>query len=496
MSGSDDATALADQETRLYIEGEFFEASNGGSFPDINPATERAVAEVADGSPEDMQRAIAAARSAFDQSRWADDRDFRKTCLMQLHAGLERNKEHLRSILIAEAGAPLALTHGPQLQTPIDDLLYDIGQIDSFEWERSVPNRDRTPGSRVVMHEPIGVVGAITPWNFPLSLTLWKIGPALAAGNTVVLKPAPDTPLTATAIAKIVDAETDIPAGVFNVVPSADKAAVGEILTSDPRVDMISFTGSVPVGRQVLASAASTIKRVVLELGGKSANIICEDADLTAVMPIIAMMTCYHAGQGCVLTMRTLVPRTRYDEAVETLGAALAQTPYGDPNEMGPLMGPLASRAQFDRVLGYIQSGIDEGARVVTGGSRSPRFESGYYVEPTLFADVDVNMRIAQEEIFGPVQALIPVDDVEEAIRISNESQFGLGGAVYSGSDEQAFKVARRLRVGTVTVNGVGGGGPDVPFGGYRQSGLGREHGAEGFAEFLETKTLGRPAGA
>jgi aldehyde dehydrogenase (NAD+) len=245
----------------------------------------------------------------------------------------------------------------------------------------------------------------------------------------------------------------------------------------------------------VLQSAAASIKRVVLELGGKSANIICEDADLAVVMPTVAMMSCYHAGQGCVLTMRTLVPRSRYDESVEVLGAAMAAAPWGDPKDIANLMGPLASQAQLDRVLGYIDSGIGEGARVVTGGRRSPDFATGYFVEPTLFADVTPGMRIAEEEIFGPVQSLIAVADVEEAIEISNSSRYGLGGAVYSASDERAFEVARRLRVGTVSVNGVGAGGPDVPFGGYRESGLGREHGEEGFGEFLETKALGRPAG-
>ncbi len=478
---------------RLLIGGKLVEALDGGLFDDINPATEQVIGTAANGGPPDMDLAISAARKAFDETDWGTNRAFRRHCLLQLRDALERNKENLRQVVVAEVGAPVSLTHGPHLDHPIDDLTRVIEMIDKFEWEQRTPAPDGAPYDQAIIREPFGVVGAITPWNFPFTLNVWKVGPALAAGNTVVLKPAPDTPLAGTEIARIVAEQTDIPAGVFNVVTSADKAEVGEILTNDPRVDMVAFTGSVPVGKRVMASAAQTVKKVLLELGGKSANIILEDADVPSAMSNIGMMSCYHAGQGCSLAMRSLVVRERYDEAVEALHSAMRDVGWGDPLDPANIMGPVVSRAQFERVLGYIDKGKAEGGRVVLGGGPSDKHEDGYFIQPTLFADVDPYATIAQEEIFGPVHAMIPVEDAEEAIRISNDTRYGLAGAVYTGDNARGVEIARRLRVGVLSVNAMSGGGSHMPFGGYKESGLGREHGVQGFGEHLETKVLPIP---
>jgi aldehyde dehydrogenase (NAD+) len=346
--------------------------------------------------------------------------------------------------------------------------------------------------NRLVVREPIGVCGAITPWNFPFMLNLSKLTPALAAGCTVVLKPAPDTPYSATWIGKIVAEETDIPAGVFNVVTAADPAEVAEVLTGSPDVDMISFTGSSAVGKRITERGASNLKRVFLELGGKSANIVLDDATFPDALAG-ASMTCMHSGQGCAITTRLLLPRSRYDEGVEIVKAGFEAFSYGDPNEFENMAGPLINARQRERVLGYIEKGKQEGARCLVGGGPATQFDKGYFVQPTLFVDVDPNSTIAQEEIFGPVLSVIPFDDDDDAVRIANNSRYGLSGAVTSASLDRALGVARRIRTGTVSVNGGQWFGPDSPFGGYRESGSGREHGVAGFEEYLETKTIGLP---
>ncbi|HZU78442.1 MAG TPA: aldehyde dehydrogenase family protein, partial [Acidimicrobiales bacterium] len=333
------------------------------------------------------------------------------------------------------------------------------------------------------------VVGAITPWNFPFFLNMAKLNPALAAGNTIVLKPAPDTPWSATLLGRIVNEETDIPEGVVNVVASSDHM-VGEVLTTDPRVDMITFTGSTATGRRIMAKGADTVKKMFLELGGKSANIILDDADMASACAGGAMAVCVHAGQGCAITTRLLLPRSRYEEGVEIAAATQAAMGFGDPWDASNLMGPVVSAKQHERVMGYIEKGKQE-ARLVRGGNAPDR--PGYFIEPTLFADVDPKATIAQEEIFGPVLVAIPYEDEDDAVRIANDSIYGLSGGVVSADEERAIAVARRLRTGTVGVNGGVYLAPDVPFGGYRQSGLGREHGQEGFEEYLETKTVAIP---
>jgi aldehyde dehydrogenase (NAD+) len=484
-------------EPRMLIDGKLEDATSGRTFANVNPATEAVIGQVADGGVDDMDRAIGAARRAFDETTWATDRAFRARCLQQLKEALARHREELRAQIVAEVGTPIALTYAVQLDSCIDDLQYDIDLIDSYEWERDLPVHEfmGQRSARRVFHEPVGVAGAITPWNFPFMLNLSKLGPALAAGNTVVLKPAPDTPWSATAIGKIAVEETDLPPGVLNIVTSADKAAVGEALTGDPRVDLISFTGSSVVGRRIMERGADTLKRIFLELGGKSANIVLDDADFAKVVPS-GSMTCVHAGQGCAITTRMLLPASRYDEGVELLEAAFATFPYGDPTDPGNIMGPLINEAQRERVLGYIEQGKAEGARLLVGGGRPASQPKGWFVEPTLFVDVDPDSTIAQEEIFGPVLSVLKYEDDDDAVRIANNSKYGLSGAVASASLERAMAVARRIRTGTVSVNGGQWFGPDSPFGGYKDSGIGREHGREGFEEYLEVKTVGLPADA
>jgi aldehyde dehydrogenase (NAD+) len=348
------------------------------------------------------------------------------------------------------------------------------------------------PQRRILRREATGVVGAITPWNFPLYLNLCKLGPALAAGNTLVLKPAPDTPWSATTLGRLIAERTDIPAGIVNVVASSDHG-VGELLATDPRVDLVTFTGSTATGRRVMECASQTVKKVFLELGGKSANVFLDDVDLAKNLAGLGML-CTHAGQGCAITTRILLPRARYEEGVALARASFEKLAYGDPTNPAHLMGPVVSRKQRERVLGYIEKGRQEGARLVTGGGVPKHLPKGFYVEPTLFADVDPDATIAQEEIFGPVLVLIPFEDDDDAVRIANRSLYGLSGAVNSASEERALAVARRIRSGTIGVNGGMWFGPDTPFGGYRQSGIGREHGIEGFAEYLETKSIGLPA--
>ncbi|HEX5616267.1 MAG TPA: aldehyde dehydrogenase family protein [Acidimicrobiia bacterium] len=478
----------------MLIDGTLCDASDGATFDNVNPATETVIGPVADGGAADMDRAIAAARRAFDETDWATNRSRRVACLQQLRDALDKHKEDLRPQIVAEVGTPIALTYAVQQDTCIEDLQWDIDQVGRYRWEYELGVHEffGMRSNRMVVREPIGVVGAITPWNFPFMLNLSKLGPALAAGCTVVLKPAPDTPYSATFIGRVIAEETDIPPGVVNVVTGADPAALGEQLVADPRVDMISFTGSSAVGKRITAQAANTLKRVFLELGGKSANIILDDADFGAVLPSAAMV-CMHSGQGCAITTRMLLPRSRYDEGVEIVRAGFEQFPYGDPTDLANMAGPLINARQRDRVLGYIERGVAEGARLLVGGGRPAHLDRGYFVEPTLFVDVDPRSTIAQEEIFGPVLSVIPYDDDDDAVRIANDSRYGLSGAVTGASLDRSLAIARRLRTGTVAVNGGQWFGPDSPFGGYKESGTGREHGVQGFEEYLETKTIGLP---
>src|SRR6202522_768305 len=384
-------------------------------------------------------------------------------------------------------------THTPQLDIPLDGALrYPVKLIDEFPWRTSlseIVDRRGTANTRQIWKEPIGVVGAIVPWNFPLEVTLNKLGQALATGNTVILKPAPDTPWNATRLGRLVAEQTDFPAGVVNVVTSADHL-VGEELTLSPQVDLISFTGSTATGIRIMEKGAATMKRVFLELGGKSAMIVCDDADLAAVLPNGAA-ACMHAGQGCALQTRILLPRSRYAEGVAILTEVLKHIPYGDPTDPANFQGPLISAKQRDRVQSLIDQGVAEGATLALGGGRPAHLEKGYYIEPTLFTDVDNSMTIAQEEIFGPVVAVIGYDDDADAVAIANDSKYGLSGGVFSASGDRAMAIADKIRTGSIGVTGGLWYGADSPYGGYKNSGIGRQNGIEGFQQYTETKAIG-----
>ncbi|OHV30461.1 MULTISPECIES: aldehyde dehydrogenase family protein [Pseudofrankia] len=482
----------------MLVDGKLVEAATGRTFDNVNPATEEVLGQVANASAVDMHRAVDAARRAFDETGWSTNHAFRKHCLSQLQEALEAEREQFREELIAEVGCPRATTIGEQLDAPLAGALrHPAKLIDEYPWETDVGDKvDPRSGrltSRRIWREPIGVVGVIVPWNYPLQITLHGLGQALATGNTVVLKPAPDTPFHATRLGRLITEHTDFPPGVVNIVTSSDHL-VGEELTLSPKVDMIAFTGSTAVGKRIMEKGAATLKRLFLELGGKSATIVLDDADLqTATRMGIA--ACIHAGQGCAIPTRMLLPRSRYDEGVDLLEAMYADVKVGDPQQPDTVTGPVISAKQRERVLGYIRKGLDEGASLVVGGTGRPEgLDKGYFVRPTLFVDVDNSMTIAQEEIFGPVLAVIPFDDDEDAIRIANDSSYGLSGTVMSGSLERALAVTRRLRTGTVHVNGGSASGPDMPFGGYKASGIGRHKGQVGFDQYLETKSTAWPA--
>jgi aldehyde dehydrogenase (NAD+) len=478
---------------RNLIDGRLVDAANGATFPNVNPATEEVIGVTADATGDDMERAIAAARRAFDTTDWATNHAFRAQCLTQLYAAMVAAKDELRAIVVAEAGSPALLAFTVQCDGPIDWLRYWADMASGYAYEQPMADMEfmGMASRRLLRREAAGVVGAITPWNFPLYLNLAKLGPALAAGCTVVLKPAPDTPWCATALGRLIAEHTDIPSGVVNVVASSDHR-LGEMLATDPRVDLITFTGSTATGRRVMAGAAGTVKKVFLELGGKSATIMLDDTDLPRALASINTV-CTHAGQGCALTTRLLLPRSRYEEGVALAKQSFESLAYGDPTNPMHLQGPLISRRQQERVLAYIAKATRDGARLVTGGKVPAHLPVGYYVEPTIFADVHPDSTLAQEEVFGPVLAIIPFDDDDDAVRVANNSIYGLSGAVTSASDDRALAVARRIRTGTLAVNGAMWFAVDTPFGGYRQSGVGRENGVLGFEEYLETKVIALP---
>ncbi|MEV0296932.1 aldehyde dehydrogenase [Nocardia sp. NPDC050710] len=475
---------------RLLIGGKLVEGGSG-VFATVNPATEEVLGQAADADAADLDAAVAAARTAFDETDWSRDHDFRAHCLRQLRAALQSEADELRAITVAEAGAPLMLTRGPQLDGPVDDLGYCADLAETYRWETDLGTA--TPmgikSTRVLRREAVGVIGAITPWNFPHQINFAKLGPALAAGNTVVLKPAPDTPWCAAAVGAIIAERTDIPAGVVNIVTSADHALGGR-LTEDPRVDMVSFTGSTATGRAVMTGAATTLKKAFLELGGKSAFIVLDDANIAAACGVAAFSVCVHAGQGCAITTRLLVPRARYEEAVQAAAATLGGIRPGDPAAPGTICGPLISERQRARVERYLDIARADGGRIVVGGGRPAGVDRGYFIEPTLIADLGNESTVAREEIFGPVLVVIPYDGDDDAIRIANDSPYGLSGAVWGTDPERIRRVTDRVRTGTLAVNGGVWYSADVPFGGYKQSGIGREMGVAGFEEYLETKVI------
>jgi acyl-CoA reductase-like NAD-dependent aldehyde dehydrogenase len=482
-------------EENLLIGGELVPAEGNRTFATSNPATGDVLGTAADASVADAERAIEHARRAFDTTSWATDHALRAGCLDQLHAALVRHQEELRPLLVAEVGAPLQLTHGPQLDTPLGIVRYYADLLEKFEWTEDLGFHEAYGSNhhRWVEKEPVGVVSAIVPYNYPLQITLAKLVPALAAGCTVVVKGPPDTPWVTQTIGAIV-AETDIPAGVVSVI-SSSAVEVGEVLTTDPRVDMVSFTGSTAVGRRIMAAASDTVKKVFLELGGKSAYIVLDDADLGFAAMIAGFTICSHAGQGCAITSRLLVPQSKHDELVDLVAGTLRGVAVGDPNDPGTSMGPLINPKQWDKVDGMVRRAVADGATVVTGGKRPDHLPNGSFYEPTLLVGVDPDSSIAQDEVFGPVLAVIPYEDDDDAVAIANNSIFGLSGSVMGADRDRALALARRVRAGTISVNGGAWYAPDTPFGGYKQSGIGREMGVAGLLEYIEQKTLAEPAG-
>ncbi len=492
MSTTDSGGAVG--EERLLIDGVLRPARSGAVFETVNPATGEVLGVAADGDATDMDDAIGAARRAFDTTDWSTNVARRVAGIRQLQEAFERNADAIRALTVAETGSPLSFTYSAQLDVPVGSLGWVADLAESYAWETDLGTAEPLgiPSHRWVRREATGVVGAITPWNVPHQINLAKLGPALAAGNTVVLKPAPDTPWCATVLGRLVAEETDIPPGVVNVVPSSNHA-LGAVLSTDPRVDQVSFTGSTATGRKVMASAAETIKKVFLELGGKSAFVILDDADLRGACATAAFTVCTHAGQGCAITTRLLVPRSRFDEAVESTSKVMAMLPAADPTDPGTMCGPLISARQRDRVEGYLALAEEEGGSFVLGGGRPEGLDHGFFVEPTLIVGLPNSSRVAQEEIFGPVLVVIPHDGDDDAVALANDSTYGLSGSVWGGDRDRAVGVANRIRTGTVGVNGGLWFSPDVPFGGYRQSGVGRESGVAGFEEYLETKSLAEP---
>ena len=465
---------------KLYIGGRWLPSQGTGSIEVVNAATEEVMGRVPRGNAEDVDRAVQAAASAFEG--WARTPVGERARLLErIRDGLAARADAIARTVAGEVGMPIALSKAIQAGLPIAVTGSYAQILKDFPFEERI-------GNSLILKEAVGVVGAITPWNYPLHQAVAKVSAALAAGCTVVLKPSAVAPLSAFILAEVID-EAGLPPGVFNLVSGAG-SVVGEAIARHPQVDMVSFTGSTAAGRRVSELAASTIKRVALELGGKSASIVLDDADLEKAVPASVNNCFLNSGQTCSAWTRLLVPRSRHDQAAEVARRAAARFTLGDPLGGEARLGPLASAEQREQVRSYIRKGIAEGAKLVAGGPEAPEgLPKGYYVKPTVFAEVKPGMTIAQEEIFGPVLSILPFQDEDEAVRIANGTSYGLAGAVWSGNPERAQKVARRMRTGQVDVNG-GKFNPLAPFGGYRQSGHGRELGRFGLEEVLEIKSL------
>jgi aldehyde dehydrogenase (NAD+) len=482
-------------ETRMLVDGILRASASGSTIVNVNPATEEVLGTCTDAGAADMDQAIDAARRAFDVGDWAVDHEFRRRCLLQLHDALQTEKEDMRAELVAEVGCPVSSTYIAQLDWPLaDGIKWPADYISEFAWQRALPDAALlgTPYHRMVVKEPVGVVGAIAPWNFPAEIITNKLGQILATGNTLVLKPAFETPWSALRFGRIIAEHTDIPAGVVNIVPTSDNSIAQELIT-DPRVDMVSFTGSSAVGRLIQGLSGTTMKRTLLELGGKSAYIVLDDADLDIALPG-CLGALIHSGQGCALATRMLVPAHLYERAVEVATSTFAAVGVGDPTDPVNFCGPLVSAKQRDRVLGMIADAREQGGRVTVGGTAPEGLDRGYFVAPTVIADVEPEHRVFNEEVFGPVLTVTPYEGGDDgAVALANHSPYGLSGSVM-GSAERAMAVARRVRTGTFNVNGALFYGADAPFGGYKASGLGRQNGHEGFEHHLQTKTIGYPS--
>ena len=467
---------------KIYINGQWVPSAGTGTLEVIDSHSEEVLASIPEGTSVDVDTAVAAAKAAFPG--WsALPREERGAWMIKIGEALSARMVEIGETIAHEVGMPKKLAVGIQAGLPAQAFSAMASFLNEFPWEEEI-------GNSLVVREPIGVVGAITPWNYPLYQVALKVAPAMAVGCTVVLKPSEVAPLSAFALAEVID-QVGLPAGVFNLVTGVGPV-VGEAIASHPDVDAVSFTGSNRAGKRVMQLGAETVKRVNLELGGKSANVILEDADLQKAVGS-GIFGCYlNSGQTCAALTRMIVPRSKLAEVEAIATATAAGFVPGDPMDENNVIGPLVSAVQRDRVRAYIQSGIDEGAKLLIGGTAAPEDRpTGFYVQPTVFSDVTPDMKIFREEIFGPVLAIIPVDSEEEAIAVANDSDYGLAGSVWAGDQQHAEAVARKLRTGQVDING-GSFNPDAPFGGYKQSGNGRERGKYGLEEFLETKSIQR----
>ncbi len=472
-----------------YIDGRWVQGEGGRDLEVINPATEEVIARFETASVAQARQAIHAARRAFDEGPWPrmSPRE-RSRILFTLADALRQREAELIDLTVREAGCTIGLAHTIQVVYPIDHMYYFAEQAARSMVEPLPPVEGPMPMTSIVVREPVGVVAAVTPWNFPFFLALWKVGHALATGNTIVLKPASYTPLTALEIARAAE-HADLPPGVLNVVAGGG-SDIGEELAASPLVDKVSLTGSTEVGRRVMQLGASNVKRIALELGGKSAAIVLDDADLDKVTTACLMGFLIHAGQACGASTRILVHVAMHEALVERMVGMAPFLVVGDPAEMTTVVGPLIRAEHRARVERYIERGVEEGAAIACGGKRPEALPKGYYLEPTILTGVNNRMTVAQEEIFGPVGVVIPYKDDDEAVRIANDSIYGLAGSIYSGSTTRALALARRVRTGTMMVNG-GGINPHAPFGGFKQSGIGREMGLYGLNEYTEIKHIG-----
>jgi aldehyde dehydrogenase (NAD+) len=483
------STAFRTEWDKLFIGGKWTEPATADVIEVHSPATGELVGKVPLASEADVDAACAAARKAFDEGPWPQMSPHeRGEVLGRAVAMMEERADELKFLLAAETGQPPTIVDMMQYGAAMAAFNYYKDAADKFTWRDF---RQGVYGETMVLREPIGVVAAITAWNVPFFLAANKLGPALIAGCTLVVKPAAETPLSLFAMAEIF-AEAGLPEGVLSVVPGGPET--GRALTANPEIDKFTFTGSSAVGKEIAKIAAEKLKPCSLELGGKSAAIILEDADLDSTLPMLVFSGLMNTGQACVAQTRILAPRSRYDEVVEKLAAAASAMPVGLPDDAGAMLGSLISEKQRERVESYIKKGIDEGARLVTGGGRPEGLDSGWFVQPTVFADVDNSMTIAQEEIFGPVLAVIPYDTEDDAVRIANDSPYGLAGSVFTTDNEKAMKIASKIRTGTYAVN-MYAFDPGSPFGGYKNSGIGRENGPEGIEQYTQAKSVLLPFG-
>ena len=483
------ATAATTNWDKLFIGGQWVEPSSSEIIEVFSPATGEKVGQAPLATKADVDAACAAARKAFDEGPWPRmTPQERQAVLAKATALIEESADEFKTLLKLETGQPQTIVDMMQYGAAMSTLQFYASAADKFAWKDI---REGIYGQTLVLKEPVGVVGAVVAWNVPFFLAANKLGPALLAGCTIVLKPAAETPLTTNLMAQKF-LEAGLPEGVLSVVPGGPET--GRALTDNPALDKFTFTGSSAVGKEIGKIAAEKLKPCTLELGGKSAAIILEDADLDSTLPMLLFSGLMNSGQACVGQTRILAPRSRYDEVVEKVAAGVAAMQVGVPDDPAAMVGPLISEKQRERVEGYIKKGLEEGARLVTGGGRPEGLDSGWFVQPTVFADVDNSMTIAQEEIFGPVLVVIPFEDEDDAVRIANDSVYGLAGSVYTTDHAKGVEIASKVRTGTYGIN-MYAFDPGAPFGGYKNSGIGRECGPEGIAGYCESKSVLLPFG-